>query len=203
MDRAYSALHVKDIKQDADFVYLSGIASTPTVDRVGDIVEPMGAKYRTPLPLLVGHDHSKQVGHMTAAKLTKSGIPFDARIPIIKEAGELKNLVDRAIHALKYNLLGFVSIGFKPDMDKTDRIDTGFRFKEWSWLELSLCSIPANPDAVVAQVKSMDMGDLLSLDVIQEIKRYDVTASKGGIALLKPAPIVQLQKSGSAVKLIK
>lgn len=43
MDRAYSILEVKDMKEDGEFVTIEGIASTPTPDRMGDVVDPMGA----------------------------------------------------------------------------------------------------------------------------------------------------------------
>jgi hypothetical protein len=34
--RAYSLLTEKAVTEDADFVYIEGIATTPSVDRVGD-----------------------------------------------------------------------------------------------------------------------------------------------------------------------
>lgn len=57
---------------------VEGVASTPTADRMGDVVEPMGAKFQTPMPLLWQHEHDKPVGHVTFAKPTKAGIPFKA-----------------------------------------------------------------------------------------------------------------------------
>jgi Escherichia/Staphylococcus phage prohead protease len=51
--RAYSLLTEKAVTQDADWVYIEGIASTPAVDRVGDVVEPLGAKFSTPMPLIM------------------------------------------------------------------------------------------------------------------------------------------------------
>jgi hypothetical protein len=43
MDRAYSILDVKEMTEGDEFVTITGIASTPTPDRMGDVVEPMGA----------------------------------------------------------------------------------------------------------------------------------------------------------------
>jgi hypothetical protein len=62
MDRAYSLLEVKGIAEDSDYVTITGIASTPTTDKMGDIVEPMGAKFVTPMPLLWQHRHAEPVG---------------------------------------------------------------------------------------------------------------------------------------------
>lgn len=157
MNRAYAILDVKAVADDGEFVTVTGIASTPTTDRMGDIVEPMGSRFKTPMPLLWQHDAHKPVGHVTFAKPTKTGIPFTAKIPQIKEAGVLKDRVDEAIHSLKYRLVAAVSIGFAPVANAIERMkDGGLRFLEWDWLELSLVTIPANPEAVITGVKSFD-----------------------------------------------
>lgn len=48
MQRAYSALHVKQVSEDAGVVRIKGIASTPRSDRDGDVVNPMGRVSRRP-----------------------------------------------------------------------------------------------------------------------------------------------------------
>lgn len=163
MDRAYSLLEVKSIEEDAEFVTIRGIASTPSPDRVGDIVEPMGAKFALPMKLLLQHDSSQPVGNVTFAKPTPKGIPFEAKLPIIKELGKLKDRVDEAIHSLRYNLISAVSIGFRALKDGVERMkDGGLRFTSWEWLELSLVTIPAQSEAVITAVKSIDREHLPS-----------------------------------------
>lgn len=155
--RAYSVLAIKEMDEQADFVHIKGVASTPTPDRMGDVVEPMGAKFTTPMPLLWQHRHDAPVGHVTFAQPTKTGIPFEARLPRIAEAGALKDRVDEAIQSLKYQLVSAVSIGFRAVGDGVELLKSGgLRFKEWEWLELSLVTIPANSDAVIQAVKSFD-----------------------------------------------
>jgi HK97 family phage prohead protease len=157
MHRAYSFLTQKDFSESADHVRIKGIASTPSADRYGDVVEPMGAKFVTPMPLLWQHRHAEPVGNMTLAAPTKNGIPFEAVLPIIREAGRLKDRVDEAIHSLKYGLVSAVSIGFQPLEGGMERMkEGGYRFKVWEWLELSLVTIPANSDAVITAIKSYD-----------------------------------------------
>lgn len=157
MNRAYALLDVKSVREDGEFCIFSGIASTPTTDRMGDIVEPMGAKFATPMPLLWQHDSHKPVGHVTFAKATKTGIPFEARIPLIKELGTLKDRLDEAVQSLKYGLVAAVSIGFAPVEGMVERLKNGgLRFLEWNWLELSMVTIPANPDAKITGIKSID-----------------------------------------------
>lgn len=174
MDRAYSALHVKELTEDKDFVYIKGIASTPTVDRMSDVVNPMGARFKTPMPLLWQHNHDMPVGHVTFAKPTAKGIPFEAQIPIIKEAGRLKERVDEAVQSLRYKLVAFVSIGFSAVSEAMERIaNGGIQYNQWNWHELSLVTIPAQPEAVITSVKSIGTPDnpaQLTRDLIAHIK---------------------------------
>lgn len=157
MDRAYSVLTAKSFDEDGEFVTIKGIASTPRPDRVGDVVEPMGAKFKTPMPLLWQHRHGEPVGTVTFAKPTKDGIPFEARLPKVAEEGRVRDRVNEAIHSLKYELVSAVSIGFSAIDGAVERLKTGgLRFLEWEWLELSLVTIPANSDAVITAVKSID-----------------------------------------------
>lgn len=156
--RAYSILGIeKMMDDDEDKMVIEGIASTPTPDRMLDIVEPMGAKFTTPMPLLWQHNHDKPIGHVTFAKAGKDGIPFRAEIPKIKEAGTLKDRIDEAIQSIKYKLVAAVSIGFRPVEGAYEFMENGgIRFKEWEWYELSAVTIPANSDAVISAVKSVD-----------------------------------------------
>lgn len=171
MNRAYSVLDVKAVQEEGDFVFVEGIASTPKTDRMGDVVEPTGARFKTPMPLLWQHRHDSPVGHVTFAKPTKAGIPFKAQLPRIKEAGVLKDRVDEAIQSLQYRLVAAVSIGFAPVDGAIERIDTGLRFKEWEWLELSLVTIPANAEAVITAIKSFD--ESTHDQLIESIKSID------------------------------
>lgn len=49
-NRAYSVLEIKAVDDDSQVI--SGIATTPETDRMGDIVDPMGAKFAAEIPLL-------------------------------------------------------------------------------------------------------------------------------------------------------
>src|SRR5262245_54314257 len=108
--RAYSILNVK--KVDDGSRVIEGIATTPTPDRLGDIVDPMGARFKLPMPLLWHHDSRKPVGLVTFAKPTKAGIPFKATIEKTSEPGTLKDRLDEAWQSVKLGLVRAVSIGF-------------------------------------------------------------------------------------------
>lgn len=152
--RAYSVLEIKMISDDDERV-IEGVASTPTPDRYNDVVEPMGAKFQLPMPLLWQHMASQPVGFVEFAKPNKNGIPFKARIAKTDTPGKLKERLDEAWESVKLGLVKAVSIGFNP-LDWT-RLDTGgYRFLEWEWMELSLVTIPAQAEATIQAIKSAD-----------------------------------------------
>lgn len=155
MHKAWSLLEVKQVDDVARVV--RGIATTPTVDRMGDIVEPEGVVFRGPVKLHLYHKHDLPVGTVRFDRPTKAGIPFEAHLPEVKEAGTVRERVNEAIHSLKYKLLDAVSIGFNVLEDGVEVMRSGgYRFKKWEMLELSLVGVPANPDAVVTAFKSAD-----------------------------------------------
>lgn len=157
MKRAYSILDVKSVSEEGGETVIEGIASTPTPDRYGDVVEPKGAKFALPMPLLWQHQHDKPVGHVFFAKPTRAGIPFKARLPKISEPGVLKDRIDEAVQSVKAGLVSAVSIGFRALKDGMEYLEGGgIRFKDWEWLELSLVTIPANADATITTVKAID-----------------------------------------------
>jgi hypothetical protein len=150
--RAYSLLEIKGVQEDSRII--TGIATTPAPDRVGDVVEPLGVSFKNPMPLLWHHDSRHPVGKVWFDKPTKDGIGFKAQLPHIAEPGALKDRVDTAWGEIKYDLLRGVSIGFR-DLEFS-RIDTGLRFIKTEVLELSLVSIPANVQATIDTIKSID-----------------------------------------------
>jgi len=154
IQRAYSLLEIKSIDEDQRI--LTGIASTPSPDRMGDIVEPKGAEFKLPIPLLWQHRHDQPIGEVFAAKVTADGIEVKARIVKITEAGTLKDRVDEAWQSIKSGLVKGLSIGFR-GIEEADIVGTyGIRFIKWLWLELSAVTIPANADCTIQTVKSLD-----------------------------------------------
>lgn len=155
--RAYSVLNVKSVEEEAEHYVISGIATTPKPDRYGDVVNPMGAKFALPMPLLWQHDARHPVGFVDFAKPQKNGIPFEAKIPKVLEPGKLKDRIDEAVHSVKYKLIAGVSIGFQALESDVEFLDGGgVRYDQWEWLELSLVTIPANSDATITNIKALD-----------------------------------------------
>ncbi|MFM7009680.1 MAG: phage major capsid protein [Betaproteobacteria bacterium] len=154
INRAYSVLTIKSYDDDKRMI--EGIATTPSPDRYGDIVEPDGAKFQLPIPLLWQHDSDKPVGHVTFAKIGKEGIAIKASLVKITEPGALKNRLDEAWQSLKSGLVRGLSIGFTPLESEQIKHTYSRRFMSWEWLELSCVVIPANADASITAIKSAD-----------------------------------------------
>jgi HK97 family phage prohead protease len=167
--RAYSAFVVKAL--DSKRRTFSGWATTPAVDRVLDTINPLGAKFTNPLVLLHQHDNTRPIGQVRFKKPTSKGIEFDAEIPVIEEPGMLKDRVDMAWGEIAYGLVRAVSIGFRAKK-YSYKEDGGIDFQEVEIFELSTVSVPALPEAVITQVKSMD-GAPLSAATIRQIKSHD------------------------------
>lgn len=156
MNRAYSFLEIKSVNEDARII--EGVASTPTTDRTGDIVEPKGAEFTLPLPLLWQHDSRQPVGEVFYAKATASGIQIKAQFAKITEPGLLKDRIDEAWQTVKARLVRALSIGFSPIESARIEGSYGMHFTKWNWLELSAVTIPANQDCTILTVKQFDTG---------------------------------------------
>lgn len=177
-NRAYSLLEIKSV--DSDQRVLSGIATTPEPDRVGDIVDPLGAKFADEIPLLWQHQHDKPVGFAKFGKATKAGIPFTASLPAIAEAGPLKDLVDMAWQAVKAKLVRGVSIGFRA-LGYEPLESGGLRFTNSEIYELSLVTIPANASATIQAVKAYDAKH--PEGVVKLIRARDEAIKRGAVAI--------------------
>jgi HK97 family phage prohead protease len=154
MNRAYSVLDVKSV--DAENRIIRGTATTPTPDRMGDIVEPLGVEFKNPMPLLWQHQSDKPVGTVKFDKPTKNGITFVAQLAKIDEPGTLKDRIDEAWQSVKAGLVSAVSIGFRALEYAFIEGTGGIRFEKSEVMELSLVTIPANADATISQIKSID-----------------------------------------------
>jgi HK97 family phage prohead protease len=154
-NRAYSLITIKSVQEEERII--EGMATTPTTDRMGDIVNPMGAKFTLPLPLLWQHRHAEPIGHVIEASPSPEGIWFKARIAKTDEPGKLKELLDFAWQSIKMKLVAAVSIGFR-EIEYAFMENGGIRFDEWDWYELSAVTVPAQADASISTIKSIDAG---------------------------------------------
>lgn len=177
MNRAYTVLEIKAMDDDERVV--EGIASTPVTDRLNDIVEPKGAMFKLPIPLLWQHNSAAPVGQVFEAKVTDDGIRIRARFVKVMEPASLKDDLDRAWAMVKAKLVRGLSIGFSP-LEWADIKGTfGVRYTKWEWLELSAVTIAANSDATITAIKSADFVARRALQGTHGLRRSALSAGNG------------------------
>jgi uncharacterized protein len=172
LKRAYSLLEIKAVDEDKREIV--GIASTPSTDRYGDIVEPKGAEFKLPLPFLWQHDSGQPIGHVVKAKPMKDGIEVLVRLVKTDEEGTLKDRLDEAWQSIKLGLVRGLSIGFRSIEHTFIEGTYGVHFLKWDWMELSAVTIPANAEANITQIRSID----------SQLRAASGHAQKGGVRLM-------------------
>src|SRR5262245_26564498 len=181
MNRAYSILTVKTVDDEAREI--TGMATTPAPDRLEDVVEPEGAQFKLPLPLLWQHDSGQPIGQVTHAKVSKAGIEIVAKI-----AKGVTAEIDRCWALIKAGLVPGLSIGFKPIEHEYIKETKGIRFTKWDFLELSAVTIPANAECTIATVKHAFREGGRSID----------TALRAAPGQAKPRTVVHLNPPGAS-----
>lgn len=154
----YTKAVISEKKEDT----FTAVASTDTEDRQGERVLQDGWQLKNfkdnPI-LLFMHDHTKPIGKATRVWIEKaSGKPrlmFKGVISSATDVGKAaKQLMDEGI-------LNSFSVGFRPlEMD-------GNSITKSELYEISLVSVPANPDARLVMAKSLE-GAGFEQDVIDE-----------------------------------
>ncbi|QHJ82375.1 MAG: hypothetical protein [Bacteriophage sp.] len=198
MNRAYSFLEVKAVGEETRTI--TGWATTPEVDRVGDIVEPLGVKYKNPIPLLWQHEHDKPIGLVEFGKPTAKGVPFTATLPRIEEEGALRDRIEEAWQSIKAGLVRAVSIGFRSLDSEPIKGTYGIRYKSTEVFELSAVTIPAQASATINTVKSFDVGCPAALGK-KEIPVVRLAKPAGASApVVKHIPVVPKPEEGQDMK---
>lgn len=163
--RAYSTFDIKAMDEESKDGKrkFAGVASTPSVDRMGDIVEPKGAEFKFPIPFLWQHNSGDPIGWILGAKVTDKGIDVEGEVAQVAEPAALKDRLDLAWGYIKSQLVRGLSIGFQPLESSRIEGTYSYRYTKWSWLELSAVTIPANADASLTSIKSFDRQVLRSV----------------------------------------
>lgn len=151
-------LVLKFVGGDAETGTFSGLGSTWSIDRTGEKIQ-RGAFARTiealnagsqHIPLLFEHKAQPVIGSITSASETDQGLEVGGLVVL----GE--PTADRAQKLLKARGVG-LSVGFTPRAGGVTRDAAGCKiYTNVDWLELSVTGMPANAQAVVHQVRSLD-----------------------------------------------
>lgn len=195
IERAYSVMELKTIDESNGKRLFRGIATTPTADRVGDIVEPKGAEFQLPIPLCWMHNSMDPVGWVTAAKVTAAGIEIEGEVANLTEPASLKERLDTAWAMLKGKLVRGLSIGFKPLESSRIGETYSYRYPKWLWLELSPVVIPANGDCTITAIKSIDRESLAASGLIARKSVRLITPGDSGIQAAKRGPVTLIKRA--------
>lgn len=159
---------------------LNFIASDETPDGHGDIVRADGwdlKRYRKNPIVLFGHDHTLPVGY--SPKTAIEGKSLKSAIKLAKPG--TSEFIDTLRSLIEQNIVRAVSVGFKttkppvPIRDPDDHI-MGFEFNGTELLEISIVSVPANPNSLQSAkslgVSERSMARLFAPDaLVQSAKR--------------------------------
>lgn len=163
-DTSSLKLEIKAIDEDDDYYYINGLASTPDIDRVDDIVEQkalMDSVNRIGLPAFI-HQHNLKdmpLGVCESVKLQDGKTAVKLKMP---KDDYSKMIKDRAEMGAYQGL----SIGYVTR--DSERNSQGYRvIKALDWYEVSLVTVPANPNSKILSVKNKD-------GIVQDLKEYDI-----------------------------
>lgn len=198
----FDFLEVKALSEEGGSYVLTGMATTNTPDRTEDVVEPNACAFAPIIPLLMNHDTRKPVGKAMLGRPTSKGIPFTAKIPVITKPGKLKEMVDMAIESIQLGLIKCVSIGFRVLSGGAERLPSGGkRFTNIEILELSLCAIGMQPEAVIDSISGSKSKVNAGRGAIylDKVKREPVQLIKAR----KPVKLKKVRTPGSPIELIQ
>lgn len=174
---------------DADKRAQRFIMSTESTDLYGDIVRQAGLKLdnflKNPVALAF-HRHTAPIGWWSDVK-TVSGRPKRTEGVLTLHAAGTTEAVDEVERLLQANAIRACSIGFKPleaewIVDENGKSTWGLDFKESILLECSVCSIPANPEAL-AKAAGGDMK--LAADLFARVLDTYCEVRSGGLYVRK------------------
>jgi|SRR5262245_6082103 len=143
---------VRAVEIDREERELTVVASDETMDRFGDIIRVDGWELknfrRNPL-LLAFHQNDEPIG--TVPKIWTEGTQLLARARLA--AAGVSEIADKIWRLVEARILRAVSVGFVPTKRPKDLEDDegrwiGFEFIGQELLELSIVSVPANPEAL-------------------------------------------------------
>jgi len=132
-------------EEGEDRQFYVGVATTSDVDRVGERVNLKGLtnldEYLKNPILLFNHDIHSPIGRITKVNLLDDRIEVEFTFANTPKAQEIKQLVDEGV-------LNALSIGFLSLQRLRDEAGNVVH-NQWRWVETSVVTIPANPNAII------------------------------------------------------
>lgn len=136
------------------------ILSDESVDRMGDVIRASGwdlSSFKNNPVALFQHDHNKPIGVWEDVKVVGKQLRGTLRLA---KAGT-SEFIDGVRGLLEQKILKAVSVGFQP-IEAKPRDNGGYDFTRSSLHEVSLVSVPANPNALaIAKALSPHLANIV------------------------------------------
>ncbi len=174
MKRAYSLLELKAV--DDEKRILEGIATTPSPDRMNDVIELDGISMSLPIPFLYQHNSKQPIGTVVSKRIVNNQMVVKVQMA----AAGVATFIDEAWSLIKNGLIRGLSIGFRPIEESYMNDTGGYRYTKSEIYEISAVTIPANADCNILTVKSADSQALAALGEKRAVVRLDKTANPPG-----------------------
>lgn len=160
---------------DEDKRILRFIGSTEEVDRDNEVIKSSGWKlsnYKKNPVVLVNHQHQElPVAKTNKVWVEDKKLMFDIEFP----DSSVHPQGDTLYKLYKNGYMNSTSVGFLPNMKKAEfgekENDPSITFNEQELLEISLVSVPANPQALIT---SKNMKKAIKDEVIDELELKDL-----------------------------
>ena len=146
MDPKSSELVKKAGIQSADNP-LEFVLSNESVDRMGDVIRSAGWQlddFKASPVCLFGHDHEKIIGTWKNVRIV--GRQLIGELRLAKEG--TSEFIDTIRSLVEQRIIRACSVGFQPIEAKQRKSGEGYDFIKSSLHEVSLCAVPANPQAL-------------------------------------------------------
>jgi len=166
------------------------IASDETPDSYGDIVRVEGwelKRYRKNPIVLFGHRSDTPVGHSPKTSVDDERKALVSRIKLAEEG--TSDFIDTLYKLMKQRIVRAVSVGFRPTKDVEILRDkegtfTGLEFNGQELLEISIVSIPANPNSL-SLAKSWGAKDSTLRRIVEQDAVVQASIRQRQLELLK------------------
>lgn len=143
-----------DTPSEEEVLYIEGFASTDTVDRDNDIIpmsswaDPDAIRNYLKNPIVLAH-HKRDMPVGTCEYLEAKDGGLFVKVKIVKSVNS------EVYSAVKNGILKTFSVGFRlNDLEYDEELDS-FILTKVELTEISIVSIPCNPDATFAVIKSL------------------------------------------------
>lgn len=143
-----------DTPSEEEVLYIEGFASTDTVDRDNDIIpmsswaDPDAIKNYLKNPIVLAH-HKRDMPVGTCEYLEAKDGGLFVKVKLVKSVNS------EIYSAVKNGILKTFSVGFRLNVLEYDEELDSFILTKVELTEISIVSIPCNPDATFAVIKSL------------------------------------------------